>query len=78
MSPVVTFLILCGVSVVLLAAVSYLPRPWALVGDALLLVWLAAALPILYFTMLGEKYVLLFYLVSGAFGLIFRLGGGKK
>lgn len=78
MSPVVTFLILCGVSVVLLAAASYLPRPWALVGSILLLIWLAAALPVMYFTMLSEKYVLLFYLVSGAFGLIFRLGGGKK
>ncbi len=78
MSPVATFLILCGVSAALLAAASFLPRPWALAGAVLLLVWLAAALPVMYFCMLGEKYVLLFYLISGACGLLFRLGGERK
>lgn len=78
MSSVVTFLILCAVSALLLTGATFLPRPWANVCAVLILLWLAAALPILFFSMLEENYVLLFYLVSGAIGLLLRLGGGKK
>ncbi len=78
MSPVLTFLILCAVSALLLAGASFLPRTAAKICSVVLLIWLAASLPLLYFTMLDEKYVLLFYLVSGAFGLLFRLGGEAK
>lgn len=78
MSSVVTFLILCAVSALLLAGGIFLPRPWANVCAVLMLLWLAAALPILYFSMLDESYVLLFYLISGAIGLLLQWGGGKK
>lgn len=77
MSSVLTFLILCAVSALLLAGTQFLPRPWAGVCTVLTLVWLAASLPVMYFTMLGDKYVLLFYLVSGAVGLLLRLGGDR-
>lgn len=78
MSPVLTFLILCAVSAALMSGATFLPRPFANVCAVLMLLWLAAALPLLYFTMLGEQYVLLFYLVSGAVGLLLWLGGDKK
>lgn len=78
MSPVLTFLILCAVSAALMSGATFLPRPWATVCAVAMLLWLAAALPLLYFTMLGEQYVLLFYLVSGAVGLLLWLGGDKK
>lgn len=78
MSPVLTFLILCAVSAALLAGATFLPPLFAKICAVLMLLWLAAALPLLYFSMLGEQYVLLFYLVSGAIGLLLRLGGEKK
>lgn len=78
MSPVLTFLILCAVSAALMSGATFLSRPWATVCAVAMLLWLAAALPLLYFTMLDEQYVLLFYLISGAVGLLLWLGGDKK
>ncbi len=74
MLPIYTLLILCAVSAVLLALGCFAPRTGKLFS-ALCIVWLAAALPLLFFLNLTARYVLLFYLISGALGLIFLYGG---
>lgn len=75
MLPFYTLLILCAVSGVLLALAVFAP-PGRLWG-ALSLLWLAVALPVLFFMNLAWRYVLLFYLISGMLGLIFLFGGKR-
>lgn len=74
MSPFWITLILSAVSALLLALGRFV-RPLGRVCGVLSLVWIAAALPVLYFLNIGWEYVLLFYLVSGTLGLIFLYGG---
>jgi len=74
MSPFLTIIIMCCVSA-LLMALSRFVRFLGQVCGVLSLVWIAAALPLLFFLNIGWEYVLLFYLVSGTLGLIFLYGG---
>ena len=76
MLPIYTLLILCAVSAVLLALGCFVPGLGKVCG-VLCVFWLAAALPLLFFLELSARHALLFYLISGALGLIF-LHGGKK
>ena len=73
-SSLATTLILCAVSVVLLALGRFV-RPISRVCGIVGLVWLAAALPVMLFASLDLQYVLLFYLISAAAGLILHFGG---
>lgn len=70
----ILFLVLCGVSVVLLALSSFV-RPLARAGSVLTLLWLGAALPVLFFLNYAWPYVVLFYLVSATAGMLFLFGG---
>lgn len=70
------FLALCGVSVLLLALAAFV-RPLAKPFSVLSLLWMGAALPVLFFLTYAWRYVLLFYLISGAFGLLFLFGGRR-
>ncbi len=74
MSAFVTTLILSAVSG-LLTGLGCFARPLGRVCAVLCLVWLAAALPVMFFLKLASEYVLMFYLISGALGLIFLYGG---
>lgn len=74
MSPILTTLILSAVSIVLMALSRYV-RPLGRVCGVLSILWLAAALPVLFFLNIAWEYVLLFYLASATFGLIFIYGG---
>lgn len=74
MSAFVTTLILSAVSG-LLTGLGCFVRPLGRVCAVLCLVWLAAALPVMFFLNLASEYVLMFYLISGALGLIFLYGG---
>ena len=76
MPPLTLTLIMTGVSGVLLA-LGYLVRPLRKAAGVLLLAWMAAALPILFFSNVPAQNVLLFYLLSGVLGLIFSFGGKK-
>ena len=76
MLPIYTVLILCAVSALLLAGGCFIPR-LSKVCAALTVLWLAAAMPIMFFTEVDMRHMLLFYLVSGALGLIFLFGGKK-
>ena len=67
-------LIMSGVSLVILALGRFV-RPLTRICGAACLVWLAAALPILFFTDVDSQHVLLFYLISAALGLIIHFGG---
>lgn len=67
-------LLLSAVSGVLTALGCFV-RPLGRLCAVLCLVWLAAALPVMFFLKLAFEYVLLFYLISSALGLIFLLGG---
>jgi len=67
-------LIMSGVSLVVFALGRFV-RPLARICGVLGLVWLAAALPILFFTDVDSQHVLLFYLISAALGLIMHFGG---
>lgn len=73
-SSLLTTLLLAAVSGVL-TGLGCLVRPLGRVCAILCLVWLAAALPVMFFLNLAADYVLMFYLISGAFGLIFLYGG---
>ncbi len=77
MSPYILLIILCGISAALLAQ-CYFSRWWSNLGTYVCLVWLAAALPIMYFSDMDRELILLFYLISGAIGLIYQAGGKKK
>ena len=77
MSPYLILIILCAVSGGLLA-LSYYSRWWSNLGSYILLFWLAASLPIMYFTALDRKLILLFYMISAAIGLAIQAGGAKK
>ena len=77
MSPLLITAILCAVSGLLMALARYAPR-LGRIGSAACLLWLAVALPVLFFLNLGWEYVLLFYLASGTLGLIFLYGGKPK
>ena len=76
MSPLLTTLILSAVSGALLALGCFV-RPLRRAAGVLLLVWMAAALPILFFLNIPSRETLLFYLLSAVFGLIFSFGGKK-
>ena len=76
MSPLITTLILSCVSGVLLA-LGYFVRPLRRAAEVLILLWMAAALPILFFANIPSQDVLLFYLLSAVLGLIFSFGGKK-
>lgn len=67
-------LILSAVSAVLLGLGRFV-RPLGRILSAIGLVWLAAALPVMFFLDLEARYVLLFYLISAAVGLIVHFGG---
>lgn len=69
-----TTLLLAAVSGAL-QALGVFVRPLRRVCGVLLLVWLAAALPILFFQNIPAENVLLFYLLSAALGLICSFGG---
>ena len=74
MSPILITLILSAVSGLLMALSRYV-RFLGRVCGVLSLLWLAAALPALFFLNVAWEYVLLFYLLSGTMGLIFLFGG---
>ena len=74
MSPIYITLILCAVSGLLLALSRYV-RFLGRVCGVLSMIWLAAVLPVLFFLNIGWEYVMLFFLLSSAFGLIFLYGG---
>ncbi len=74
MSPLVFTLILSCVSGVL-QALGVFCRPLRRTAAVLTLLWLVAALPILYFRDIPAPSVLLFYLLSAVFGLICHSGG---
>ena len=76
MLPFYTLLILCAISGVLLALAVFAPpgRLWS----ALSLLWLAGALPALFFLGMDWRHVLLFYLISGGLGLLFLMGGKRS
>ena len=76
MLPIYTVLILCAVSALLLAGGCFLPR-LAKPCAVLTVVWLAAAMPIMFFSEVDMEHMLLFYLISAALGLIFLFGGKK-
>ena len=69
-----TTLILAAVSG-LLEALGVFVRPLRRICGVVLIVWLAAALPILFFRNVPSNNVLLFYLLSAAIGLICHFGG---
>ena len=69
-----TTLILFAVSAAILGLGRFV-RPLGRVCGVLGLVWLAAALPVMFFLNLDARHVLLFYLLSAAIGLIFHIGG---
>ena len=69
-----TTLIMAAVSAALMGS-GCLAHPLGRVCGILCLLWLAAALPILYFLNIPSRLVLLFYLLSAAAGLIFNIGG---
>ena len=73
MTPLLTTILLSAISGVLLGLGCV--RPLRRVCGVLLLLWLAAALPILFFMNFSSELVLLFYLLSAIWGLIFNLGG---
>lgn len=73
-TALLTTLILAAVSG-LLTGLGCFVRPLCRVCGVLLIVWLAAALPVMFFLNLAAPYVLLFYLISAVLGLIFHLGG---
>lgn len=75
-SELATTLILAAVSGVL-QGLGYLIRPLRKPAGVLLLVWIAAALPILFFLNIPAQNVLLFCLLSAVFGLIFSFGGRR-
>lgn len=75
-SELITTLILAGISAVLQALGYFVPFLRKAAG-VLLLVWMAAALPVLYFRGLSAESVLLFYILSALFGLVFSFGGKK-
>lgn len=74
MSALTITLILSAVSAVLMALGCFV-RPLGRICGVLCFVWLAAALPLMYFLNVGWAYVLLFYLISAAVSLIFQYGG---
>lgn len=74
MSPLLTTLILSAVSGLLMALSRYV-RFLGRVCGVLSFLWLAAAIPVLFFLHIGWEFVLLFYLISGTLGLIFLYGG---
>ena len=67
-------LILSAVSAVLVGLGRFV-RPLTRICGVLCLVWLAAALPVMFFLNLDSQHVLLFYLLSAAMGLIIHFGG---
>lgn len=75
MSTLPTVFILSAVSGLLLGLGCV--RPLRKVCGVLLLLWLAAALPILFFRNIPSMQVLLFYLISAVLGLIFNIGGRR-
>ena len=76
MSPLLTTIILAAVSV-LLQALGVFLAPLRKLAGILLLLWLAAALPLQFFLNLPSMNVLLFYLLSAVLGLILHRGGNK-
>ncbi len=74
-SPFLTTLLLSAVSAALmgLGCLTRLKR----VCGVLCIVWLAAALPLLFFLNIPSQMVLLFYLISAAAGLLFNMGGRR-
>ena len=76
MLPINTLLILCAVSAALLALGCFVPKLGKVCAVACV-IWLAAALPLMFFLELNARYVLLFYMISAALGLIFLFGGKK-
>lgn len=76
MSPILITLILSAVSGLLMALCRFV-RFLGRVCGVLSLIWLAAAVPVLFFLNIGWEYVLLFYLLSATLGLIIIYGGKK-
>lgn len=74
MSPLYTTLILSAVSGLLIVLGRFV-KPLGRVCGVLCVLWLAAALPVFFFLNIGWEYVMLFCLISSAFGLIFLYGG---
>ena len=73
-STLVIVLIMSAVSA-LLTGLGSLVRCLTRVCGVLLLLWLAAALPLMFFLDVSSELVLLFYLISAVCGLIFTIGG---
>ena len=76
MSPLLTTIVLAAVSGVL-QALGIFVTPLRKTAGILLLLWLAAALPLQFFLNLPSMNVLLFYLLSAVLGLILHRGGRK-
>ena len=71
-----TILILAGISAVL-QTLGFFVRSLRKAAGVVLLVWMAATLPLLFFLGVSAEGVLLFYILSALFGLIFSFGGKK-
>lgn len=76
MTPICTVLLLSAVSAAILAGSCFLPRLGKICAW-LAAVWLGAAIPIMFFSEVDMRHMLLFYLISAAFGLVFLFGGKK-
>ena len=74
MTALTTTLLLAAVSGALQALGVFL-RPLRRLFGWLTLFWLAAALPILFFSNIPSQNVLLFYVLSAVLGLVCHLGG---
>ena len=74
MSPFYMTLLLSSVSGLLIALGRFV-KPLGRVCGVLCVLWLAAALPVFFFLNISWEYVMLFFLLSSAFGLIFLYGG---
>ena len=70
----VTTFSLAAVAAVILGLGRFV-RPLGRICGVVGLVWLAAALPVMFFLNLDSQHVLLFYLLSAAVGLVFHMGG---
>ena len=76
MSAFFKMVLLCAPSVILLGLGTWV-KTYNRIWRAACLIWLAAALPVMFFMGLEEEELLLFYLVSAAAGLLFRTGGER-
>jgi hypothetical protein len=74
MSELSYTLVFSAVSAALMALGCFV-KPLGRVCGVLVLLWLAAVLPLLFFLNVSWQYVMLFYLISAAVCLVLNYGG---